>query len=600
MTSHMRPGETTWQAPSLNDTVPHDCSTISFPELRDMAAVTLVTYTFSLLDWKGAFRQLSLAPSQWRFTWYIIATVNMIIQGRLRKVWLIIIEGRLFFGGAAATSSFANMPIAHCRALVFNEREQHLRNTKPRRWVYTIPRLPDRMGRAGTRLRGTRMQDLGLARVPRKLLPKPKPKIKQNRILHPIPPESSQALRFFTAFRLNQPLEAFMQYVDDIGFMGGSNSFRRHREDFEQIQKQGALASHIDYKHEEGPQPLAPKTFYASETEPTVFGGRALYCLPEAAVGLPEDKRQELLQYLEIVLKTSPGACPVEFVILESLLGKLAWWASIDVTIWCFLAPLQWLIVSLAEIFRIQPTDPREVSCPKIPKEVRDTLETLRGLLSRKDTKIPSLSLVWLPLFDGCLAFITDAAGAQDQGIGLFLLGHLPCMRGDLAQPFTGGGIIAHDAYPTAFEKNLRQTTKEMLGALLGVLLWAPLAAELGVPMVLFTDNLGVLSACRKCRSASYNVWRVFRAIINTLRPLGIRLYAHWMATDIIPADPLSRTRQSADTWRKELRSRSALLGLAAPCSEISQLPWSEARRLIGPHEVFLIYLRCRHLTMVR
>ena len=158
----------------------------------------------------------------------------------------------------------------------------------------------------------------------------------------------------------------------------------------------------------------------------------------------------------------------------------------------------------------------------------------------------------------------------------------------------------SHDAYPTAFEKNLRQTTKEMLGALLGVLLWAPLAAELGVPMVLFTDNLGVLSACRKCRSASYNVWRVFRAIINTLRPLGIRLYAHWMATDIIPADPLSRTRQSADTWRKELRSRSALLGLAAPCSEISQLPWSEARRLIGPHEVFLIYLRCRHLTIVR
>ena len=587
--------DTQWLAPSLNETVPHDYSTISFPELRDMAAVTLVTYTFSLLDWKGAFRQLSLAPSQWRYTWYIIATIHIVIQGRLRKVWLIIIEGRPFFGGAAATSSFANMPIAHCRALEFKEQEHHARSrasprgrAKPWRWTYNIPRLHPRRGHSGALLRGTRMTDLGLAPVPPRLLPKPRPKVKQNRILHPVTPECSQALRFFRAFRLDKPLGAFMQYVDDIGFMGGSNSLRNHRKDFDNIQAEGADQSHIDYKHEEGPHPLAAKTFNASQTKPTVFGGRALYCLPEAAVGLPEDKRQELLGYLEIALKTHPGPCPVKFVILESLLGKLAWWASIDATVWCYLAPLQWLLVSLAEIFRLRETDPREIMCPKIPREVRQTLETLRGSLKRKETRIPSIRLVWLPLFDGCLVFVTDAAGSHDQGIGLVLLGQLPCMKDGLSQAFRGGGIIAHDTYPTPFEKNLRQTSKEMLGALLGVLLWAPLAQKLGIPIVLFTDNLGVLSACQKCRSASYNVWRIYKAIMDTLRPLGIRLFAHWMSTDIIPADPLSRTQQSPDTWRRELEARSALLSIKPHHTELKKLPWHQARTLVGVHEVFL------------
>ena len=136
--------EGNWEAPSLNDTVDPRETTISFQRLLDLAAMTLLAWAFSLFDWKGAFRQISLSPDDYRFTYYVVATIKLFLAGRWRDIELIAVDSRLFFGGAAATSTFSTFPIVHCRGRVLEERRLFRQASPHRRadwrWMFSILR----------------------------------------------------------------------------------------------------------------------------------------------------------------------------------------------------------------------------------------------------------------------------------------------------------------------------------------------------------------------------------------------------------------------------------------------------------------------------
>ena len=60
--------------PSLNATVPKACSTIRFPEPKDIAVIPLVADYAAVADWASAFRQLALRRRDWHLATYLLAT----------------------------------------------------------------------------------------------------------------------------------------------------------------------------------------------------------------------------------------------------------------------------------------------------------------------------------------------------------------------------------------------------------------------------------------------------------------------------------------------------------------------------------------------
>jgi len=82
--------------------------------------------------------------------------------------------------------------------------------------------------------------------------------------------------------------------------------------------------------------------------------------------------------------------------------------------------------------------------------------------------------------------------------------------------------------------------------------------------------------------TALYAVWRIFRATMDLLRPMGVTLAATWMSGAIIPADPLSRINEEPRIWQEDLRKRCNNLGIPMPHIRDNKLAWSEARRRIG------------------
>ena len=489
-----------WVAPSLNETVDPRDTTISFQKLLDLAAMTLLCWAFSTLDWKGAFRQISISPDDYRFTYYIVATTKMMLGGRLRDIDLIAIESRLFFGGAGATSGFSVFPIAHCRGRVLEERARFAELTPHRKscwnWAYSIVRSKP----CPTLPQGNRVQDFGLAQLEDSQLPRARPKIKDGKRIFPRRPQTSQALKWYRGFRLNHRMEAFGFYVDDVVHGHGRPNISRHKGNFDNLLTHGVTKSAISYKEAEAGE--ESKIVHAQRGKPVTFGGIDLYPQPNPRVGLPKDKRLQNAKLIRLVLYHH-DAQRVPFRLLEMLLGKLGWWAMIDNQIWCYLAPLQWHVSTFLDLFAERPTDPRTLISPRLEPLVVETLEYLLSELEHTECTVPSITIAHLPLWDGCVCFITDAAGAQAEGIGVLFLGEiLPYVKEDPVRT-KGGGATHLGLYPTNFEANLRQNSKEMLGVFLGALEHAPLAAQLGLPLLVCTDNAAVLSTVQKARSGS-------------------------------------------------------------------------------------------------
>ena len=626
-----------WEAPGLNDTVNPRFTTISFPKVLDLAAMTLLCWMLSLLDWKGAFRQLSLSPDNYHYSYYVVATCMMLFAGLWREMELVAIESRLFFGGAGATSAFSVFPITHCRGCVLAERN-HFRRASPRkkwnwRWAYSVRR----MGPCKMLPKGNRPQDFGLALVPEYYLPRAKIKVKNGKRVFPVRPQCSQALKYYRAFRLNHSVGSFLNYVDDAVFGGnGMCDTSSHKGDFFHFIEQGKLQKKILFAE-------AEKVLTAEPGDPVTFGGIKMYPQPFPRLGLPEDKRLQYIALIELVLKHHHTGC-VPFTLLETLLGKLSWWANIDKQVWCFMVPLQWHCAWFIDLFEEKPTDPRTLASPGLEPLVIDTLSYLLSQLKTTGCWVDSRVLVHLPLLDGCVAFIADAAGHHKQGIGLLLLGQMSKYCKNAKVTWEGGGDLAYGLYPTDFECNLRQNSKEMLGVLLGALRWASLAKKLGLPLVVLTDNAGDVACmtvhctirkarCGSCaavrppsrpprqvaidttvplprdiytrycaaphlfsrggprqRTAAHVVWRIFRAVIDLLRPMGVSLFATWISGAIIPADPLSRSNEEPKVWQDDLRVRCNRLGIPMPHIHHNKLAWSEARRRIGQICCFSIF----------
>ena len=85
---------------------------------------------------------------------------------------------------------------------------------------------------------------------------------------------------------------------------------------------------------------------------------------------------------------------------------------------------------------------------------------------------------------------------------------------------------------------------------------------------------------------APYEVWRIYRAMMDFLRPLEVRIHATWIAGKIpppavMPADPLSRSNEEPAVWAADLRKRCQLLGIPIPPPTHAPLQWEEARRRI-------------------
>ena len=494
--------EGNWEAPSLNDTVDPRHTTISFQRLLDLAAMTLLAWAFSLFDWKGAFRQVSLSPDDYRFTYYVVATTKMVIAGRLRNIELIAVDSRLFFGGAAATSTFSTFPIVHCRGRVLAERRLYNDATPHRKanwkWNYSITRS----GPSPALPKGNRVQDFGLAQLEDCLLPKPRPKMKSGKRIFPIRPQTSQALKFYRKFRLNHTCDSFGFYVDDGAYAGaGRPDTSRHRGNFDWLLTDGEVDSAIDFKKAE--KGIDGKIVHAKPGEPVVFGGIEMHAQPDPRLGLPKDKRLQNASLIQLVLAKHSMGCQIPFKLLETLLGKLGWWAMIDRTIWCYLAPLQWHLAYFLDLFVASPTDPRTLVSTELEPGVIKMLEFCLNELLTTNCTVSSYIIAHLPLFDGCFGYIADAAGSQKEGIGLLLLGEMLRYRKGEACQWRGGGATALGLYPTQFEANLRQNSKEMLGVFLGALKWAHLAQAKKLPLLVLTDNMTVLSTIKKARSGS-------------------------------------------------------------------------------------------------
>ena len=497
-----------WEAPSLNDTVDPRHSTISFPMVLDLAAMTLLCWMLSLLDWKGAFRQISLSPEDYYFSYYVLATCWMLFAGFWVEMELVALESRLYFGGAAATSSFSVFPIVHCLGSILAERKNFNKASPDRqskwRWAYSIRR----MGPCAKLPRGNRCQDFGLAQVPESFLPRPKIKVKNGKRIFPMRPRCSQALQCYRAFRLNHSIGSFLNYVDDAVFGGnGLRNTSSHEGDFNNFIEQGKSKKNIVFAESEAGK--EGKVSTAQAGEPVTFGGIKMYPQPFPRLGLPDDKRLQYIALIILVLDMDASG-QVPFTLLETLLGKLSWWANVDKQIWCYMVPLQWHCAWFTDLFEMKPTDPRTLFSPGLSPLVRETLGYLLKQLQMTGCWVSSYVLVHLPLLDGCIAFISDAAGAHEQGIGLLLLGKMSKYCKTSRITWKHGGDLAFGVYPTMFEKNLRQNAKEMLGVFLGALRWASLAKRFHLPLLVVTDNTGALacmtvhSTIRKARSGSY------------------------------------------------------------------------------------------------
>ena len=359
------------------------------------------------------------------------------------------------------------------------------------------------------------------------MVPQPRIKKKKGKRIFPMRPKCSQALNFYTDFRLNHRLGSWLCYVDDVAYGGsGSPVTKWHRGNFDNYLKCGERDSNIKYKKAEGDD--AGKIVHARPGQRVTFGGIDLWPQPTAALGLPDDKRRQNMSLLKGVLDAQPSG-HVPFRILEALLGKLGWWANIDRTIWCYLVPLQWHCASFMDSFEEKPTDPRELVSDPLGADAVSCMSFLHQELANDHCRVSSRQLVHLPEVDGSVAFICDAAGSQREGIGLLLLGVLSTFEIGVRSSFSQGGQALYGIYPTNFEANLRQNAKEMLGAFLGVLRWAPLARDLGLPLLVVTDNMTVFSTFAKARSGSYEVWRIFKALMDFVRPMGVQVHASWL-----------------------------------------------------------------------
>ena len=579
--------------PSLNDQVDPRESTLNFTRVRDWAALSLLATGLAKADWKAAFRQLSLHPSYHASCCYMVASLQITCRGITKTAWLVLCDTRLWFGAARASRCFAKFPLLHTKATAEEERTLYCslshRQKKKYRPKFILPRRGCKASRPSA------AEDYGLAPpgFDTKFLPRPVTKTKSYILegrLRNVPvistlPALNQSYELFWSFRLNRIIPGFLTYIDDVLYFSGNHkpehvhTFKKYlsRTDTEH----GAEIKDTKTEHSE---PYGPITFAGVDIHPSSTQHRLT-----ARLALPQDKRIELLKLLTRALTEDTPP----FILLEKVLGKLGWWAQIDSSVWIDMVPLERLLAMALPLFHTKPgpgagpalgTDPRLITFPRLESACRLCLSHLRTRLIKNDCVVPSLPLVWLPLIDGCLLICGDAAGKSTLGIGLICMGSMRQYPRGLHLKDPVSGIWAGESYPFSatdhFWPNLRQTEKEMMAVLLAVLLWGPLAASRKLPLHYITDNSSVLMALKKERSSTPSVWRILRAILTQCKRLDIKISCSWMQTQLIPADPLSRIRETP-AHKEETNLRLRLFHKNLKLNTRRALPWSRAKRIL-------------------